>query len=55
VKLKNPWTVFLVILTLLAALALYKSGIAYQHRNLGEAFILLVIAAIFVRRVQTRS
>jgi hypothetical protein len=44
-----------MILTLLAGFALYRSGIAYQHRNLGEAFILLVIAAIFVRRVQSRS
>lgn len=54
-KLKNPWAVFLVILATLAALALYKSEVAYQHRNLMEGFILIVIAMIFIKRVQTRS
>jgi len=54
-KLKNSWAVFLVLLTVLAAFALYRSEVAYQHRSLMEAFIMMVIAVIFVRRVQKTS
>ncbi len=54
-KLKNPWAAFIVLLTILAAFALYRSEVAYQHRSLMEAFVLMVIAVIFVKRVQKRS
>ena len=51
-KLKNPWTVFIAILALLAVFALYRSGVVLQHHSLMEAFALLVIAVIFVKRIQ---
>ena len=54
VKRTNSRTVFILILTVLAALALYKSEIAYQHRNLMEGFVLIVVAMIFVKQVQKR-
>ncbi len=44
-----------MLLTILAALALYRSEAAYQHRSLMEAFVLMVIAVIFVKRVQKMS
>jgi high-affinity Fe2+/Pb2+ permease len=53
-KLNNPWAVFIAILALLAAFALYRSEVAFQHRSLAEAFILMVIAVIFVKRIQKR-
>lgn len=54
-KLKNPWTALLALLTVLAAFALYRSEVAYQHRSLMEAFVMMVIALVFVKRVQRRS
>jgi len=53
-KLKNPWAVFILILALLAVFALYRSGVAFRHHHLMEAFILMVIAVIFVKRIQNR-
>ena len=54
-RLKHPWVAFLMILTVLAAFSLYRSELAYQHRNLMEAFVMMVIALMFVKRVQKRS
>lgn len=54
-QLKNPWLVLITILVILAAFALYRSEIAFQQRHLMEAFVLMAIAVIFVRRVQKRS
>ncbi len=54
-KLKNPWAVLIVIFAVLAAVALYKSELAYRHGEVMAGFIMLVIAAIFLKRVMGRS
>jgi high-affinity Fe2+/Pb2+ permease len=50
--MKNPWALFAIILSLLAAYALYASNSAYQRGERATGFILIIIAMIFVKRIQ---
>jgi hypothetical protein len=50
--MKNPFTLFAIILSFLTVYALYASHGAYQRGEQMSGFILLIIAMIFVKRLQ---
>jgi hypothetical protein len=50
--MKNPYALFGIVLSCLAAYALYASHSAYQRGEWTGAFVLLIIATIFVNRIQ---
>jgi len=52
--MKNPYILIPVTFTCLALLALYLAPQAYHRDDLAGGFILLVIAMIFFKRVQSR-
>lgn len=53
-SLKNPFAVFSVILALLAALALYLYEGAARRGEEMAAIVMLIIAVIFINKIQKR-
>jgi hypothetical protein len=50
--MKNPFALFAIILSCLAVYALYASHGAYQRDERMAGFVLLIIAMIFLNRLQ---